>query len=73
LEFLDIKRNTALYEKDLESALISHLQEFLLELGNGFSFVARQKRLLLAHNHTRRHWIVANVRQLLRPCRKIAR
>ncbi|MCB0540592.1 MAG: DUF1016 family protein, partial [Bacteroidetes bacterium] len=31
--------------KDLESAIISQLQDFLLELGNGFSFVARQKRL----------------------------
>ena len=47
LEFLGIKRKAAYYEKDLESLLISHLQEFLLELGNGFSFVARQKRLLL--------------------------
>ena len=47
LEFLGLKREAAYYEKDLESALITHLQEFLLELGNGFSFVARQKRILL--------------------------
>jgi len=47
LEFLGLKRETVYYEKDLEQALITHLQEFLLELGNGFSFVARQKRLLL--------------------------
>ena len=47
LEFLDLKQNTAYYEKDLETTLISHLQGFLLELGNGFSFVARQKRILL--------------------------
>lgn len=47
LEFLGLKREAAYYEKDLESALISHLQTFLLELGNGFSFVARQKRILL--------------------------
>ena len=47
LEFLGLKREAAYYEKDFESALITHLQEFLLELGNGFSFVARQKRLLL--------------------------
>ena len=47
LEFLDLKRESSYYEKDLESVLIAHLQEFLLELGNGFSFVARQKRLLL--------------------------
>jgi predicted nuclease of restriction endonuclease-like (RecB) superfamily len=47
LEFLGLKRDATYYEKDLESALITHLQAFLLELGNGFSFVARQKRILL--------------------------
>ena len=47
LEFLGLKRESSYYEKDLESAIITHLQEFLLEMGNGFSFVARQKRLLL--------------------------
>ncbi|MCL4169159.1 UNVERIFIED_CONTAM: hypothetical protein GTU68_041872, partial [Idotea baltica] len=45
LEFLGLKREATYYEKDLESAIISQLQDFLLELGNGFSFVARQKRL----------------------------
>lgn len=45
LEFLGLKRETSYYEKDIEGALISQLQEFLLELGNGFSFVARQKRI----------------------------
>jgi len=45
LEFLDIKPSASLYEKDLETAVINHLQEFLLEMGRGFSFVARQKRL----------------------------
>lgn len=44
LEFLDIKDNRFL-EKDLESNLLEHIQEFLLELGRGFSFVARQKRI----------------------------
>ncbi|HEV7350781.1 PDDEXK nuclease domain-containing protein [Telluribacter sp.] len=47
LEFLGLRRETAYYEKDLETAIITHLQEFLLELGNGFSFVARQKRIHL--------------------------
>jgi len=47
LEFLGLKREAEYYEKDLESALITHLQEFLLELGNGFTFSARQKRILL--------------------------
>jgi predicted nuclease of restriction endonuclease-like (RecB) superfamily len=47
LEFLGLKRESAYYEKDFESALVTHLQEFLLEMGNGFSFVARQKRILI--------------------------
>jgi predicted nuclease of restriction endonuclease-like (RecB) superfamily len=47
LEFLGLKRDSSYYEKDLESALINNLQDFLLELGNGFSFIARQKRILL--------------------------
>ncbi len=47
LEFLGLKREAIYYESDLETALIDHLQEFLLELGNGFTFVARQKRLLI--------------------------
>lgn len=46
LEFLGLKP-TRLLRKDLERALITNLQAFLLELGNGFSFVARQKRILL--------------------------
>ncbi|MBD4685004.1 DUF1016 family protein, partial [Xanthomonas citri pv. citri] len=41
LEFLGLKRESTYYEKDLESAILTHLQDFLLELGNGFSFVAR--------------------------------
>lgn len=45
LEFLGLKREASYYERDLESAIITHLQDFLLELGNGFSFVARQKRI----------------------------
>lgn len=45
LEFLGLKRESSYYEKDLESAIITHLQDFLLELGNGFSFVSRQKRI----------------------------
>ena len=47
LEFLGLHCEPSYYEKDLEGAIISHLTEFLLEMGNGFSFVARQKRLLL--------------------------
>lgn len=44
MEFLQIKPDTHVYESDIEQALLDHLQEFLLELGRGFSFVARQKR-----------------------------
>lgn len=47
LEFLGLERQPAYYEKDLESAIITHLQHFMLELGQGFTFVARQKRILL--------------------------
>lgn len=47
LEFLGLERNPSYYESELESALISHLADFLLELGNGFTFVARQKRILI--------------------------
>lgn len=45
LEFLGLRPQELYMEKDLEQAIIHHLQDFLLELGNGFSFVSRQKRL----------------------------
>lgn len=47
LEFLGLSQDEKFLEKDLESALIEHLQKFLLELGKGFSFVARQKRITM--------------------------
>ncbi|MFC5284024.1 PDDEXK nuclease domain-containing protein [Pedobacter alpinus] len=47
LEFLGLRRDAAYYEKDLETSIITHLHDFLLEIGNGFSFVARQKRIHL--------------------------
>ena len=47
LEFLGLHRESSYYEKDLESAIITHLTDFLLEMGKGFSFVSRQKRLLI--------------------------
>ena len=46
-EFLGLKGKDVVEEDDLESALIDHLQEFILELGNGFCFEARQKRILI--------------------------
>lgn len=45
LEFLGLQQKSNYYEKDLEQAIISNMQEFLLELGNGFSFVSRQKKI----------------------------
>lgn len=51
LEFLGMKQSADFYEKDLESALIGELQNFLLELGRGFSFVARQKHIDLDGEH----------------------
>lgn len=53
LEFLGISPNSDFYESDLENALITHLQKFLLELGRGFSFVARQKRFTVDGRHFR--------------------
>ena len=47
LEFLGLERKAAYYEKDVESAIISHIADFLLEMGKGFSFIDRQKRLLV--------------------------
>lgn len=51
LEFLDLPANEHFYESDLEQALIDHLQKFLLELGRGFSFVARQKHFNVDGRH----------------------
>ncbi|MCI8871531.1 MAG: DUF1016 domain-containing protein [Lachnospiraceae bacterium] len=53
LEFLGLSPNDDFYENDLEHALITHLQKFLLELGRGFSFVARQKRITFDGRHFR--------------------
>ncbi len=51
LEFLDVKENEKLAETQLESALIEKLQQFLLELGNGFAFVGRQYRITADNDH----------------------
>ena len=47
LEFLGLKPQASYYEQEVEGAIIIHIQAFLLELGNGFSFVARQKRIII--------------------------
>lgn len=46
-EFLGLKANEVVGEKDIENALIDHLQDFLLELGKGFCFESRQKRIII--------------------------
>ncbi len=51
LEFLNLKDAPELTESQIEKALLDHLQEFLLEFGKGFSFVARQKRLTIDGDH----------------------
>lgn len=51
LEFLDLKENRQYLERDIEQALIDKLEDFLLELGKGFSFVARQKRITEGDDH----------------------
>jgi predicted nuclease of restriction endonuclease-like (RecB) superfamily len=50
-EFLGVKANEVMAESDLEDALLDKLQEFLLELGHGFCFEARQKRILIGDTH----------------------
>lgn len=51
LEFLGMEENKAYLEQELEQGLIDNLQSFLLELGKGFCFVARQKRITLDGDH----------------------
>ncbi len=51
LEFTGIRQDEHFLEKNLESALVTKLRQFLLELGKGFSFVARQKRFTLDGQH----------------------
>ena len=51
LDFLDLPESPSLHESDLEAALIDKLQPFLLELGKGFAFVARQQRIGTEYQH----------------------
>jgi len=47
LDFLDLDAKEAISETELEQAIMNHLQEFLLEMGKGFCFEARQKRIII--------------------------
>jgi predicted nuclease of restriction endonuclease-like (RecB) superfamily len=51
LEFLNLEENHIYAEKELETQILDDLQKFLLELGQGFSFVARQKRFTIDNDH----------------------
>jgi len=51
LEFLDLPEHPHLHERDIEQAIIDRLETFLLEMGKGFCFVARQKRLTIDGDH----------------------
>ncbi len=53
LEFLGLEEKPTYQETDLEEAIINHLQSFLLELGRGFCFEARQKRITFDNTHYR--------------------
>ena len=50
-EFLGLRSRDVMAESDLEDALLDRLQDFLLELGHGFCFEARQKRILIGDEH----------------------
>ena len=50
-EFLGVKENKPILEKDLEQKLVKHIEEFLLELGKGFMFVGTQQRVTLGNTH----------------------
>lgn len=51
LEFLGLPEKSYYTESQLEQKLINHLQEFILELGKGFTFVGRQKRIAIDNEH----------------------
>jgi predicted nuclease of restriction endonuclease-like (RecB) superfamily len=53
LEFTGLKEKDSYSENDLESALLNHIEDFLLELGTGFCFEARQKRISIENEHDR--------------------
>ncbi|GHT57329.1 DUF1016 domain-containing protein [Bacteroidia bacterium] len=50
-DFLGLKAKDVVYESDLEQALIEHLEDFLVELGHGFCYEARQKRILIGDEY----------------------
>mgnify|MGYP001154170458 CR=1 FL=1 len=60
LEFLGLKEENSYSEDDLESRIIDHLQEFLMEMGTGFTFVGRQVRFTFEEDHFRVDLVLYN-------------
>jgi len=60
LEFIVLPEHSAYSENELEQEIINKLGHFLLELGNGFTFVARQKRISFDEKHFRIHFVFYN-------------
>lgn len=60
LDFLDIPNDEVYTETKLENAILNNLQKFLLELGQGFCFEARQKRILIDHDYFKADLIFYN-------------
>ena len=54
LDFLDLDAKDEFSETELEQAIMNHLQEFLLEMGKGFCFEARQKRIIIDDEYLRK-------------------
>lgn len=62
LEFLELPEDSALQESELENAILTHIEDFLLELGRGFAFVGRQKRFTLDGDHFYPDLVFYNIR-----------
>ncbi|MDO4171988.1 MAG: PDDEXK nuclease domain-containing protein [Prevotellaceae bacterium] len=62
LEFLDAKDTNCLHEAELEQAILTHIEDFLLELGSGFAFVGRQKRFSIDGDHYYPDLVFYNIR-----------
>ena len=62
IEFLEMKEDPALQEKELESAILTHIEDFLLKLGRRFAFAWRQKRFTLEGDHFYPDLVFYNIR-----------
>lgn len=62
-EFMELSANTDMTESDLETAILNNLQKFLMELGKGYAFVARQQ-----HIHTEKEDYCMGIRRIQKVC-----